>query len=81
MVGAPRFAGPTWLLDVSLPAVREALRGVREHTLPYWDALIWATAKLSQIPVVLSEDFADGREIEGIRFDDPFRDGFRLAPA
>ena len=73
-----RHARSWVVLDVSLPVVREALRGVREHTLPYWDALIWASAKLSQIPLVLSEDFADGRDVEGVRFANPFADGFQL---
>lgn len=69
----------TWgVLDVTLSTVREALRGTEHHGLPYWDALIWATAHLAQIPVVLSEDFADGREIDGVRFRNPFGPGFAL---
>lgn len=69
----------TWeVLDVTLPTAREALRGTERHGLPYWDALIWATARLGQVPVVLSEDFADGREIEGVGFRNPFGPGFVL---
>jgi predicted nucleic acid-binding protein len=37
-----------------------------------WDAQVWATAKLNQIPVVLSEDFASGSVIEGVLFENPF---------
>ena len=69
----------TWrVLDVTLPVVREALRGVRQHSFPYWDSLIWATARLAQIPLVLSEDFSDGSETEGVLFRNPFRKGFTL---
>jgi hypothetical protein len=30
---------------------------VRQHQLPYWDSRSWATAKLTGVPTVLSEDF------------------------
>lgn len=63
--------------------VLEAVAGVRRHRLSYWDALVWATAKMNEIPVVLSEDFENGRIIEGVRFLDPFRaefDEHALAP-
>lgn len=67
----------TWqVLDVTVATVREALRGVEAHDLPYWDALIWATARLAQIPVILSEDFADGREIDGVLCRNPLCPGF-----
>jgi len=45
---------------------------VLAHGFSYWDAQIWATARLNQIPIVLSEDFAHGRRIEGVRFLNPF---------
>ncbi len=70
----------TWLvIDVAARTVAEALRGAEQHGLPYWDALIWATAKLAGIPVVLSEDFQDGREIEGVTFQNPFAVGTAAA--
>jgi predicted nucleic acid-binding protein len=70
----------TWqVLDLSRAAVRTAARAVAEHGLPYWDALIWAAAKLAAIPVVLSEDFQDGREIEGVTFQNPFPAAASLA--
>jgi predicted nucleic acid-binding protein len=63
----------TWhVVDVTADTVREALRGAEQHGLPYWDALIWAAARLAGIPVVLSEDFQDGREIDGVAFQNPF---------
>jgi len=40
--------------------------------LPFWDALLWATAKAAGVSVVLSEDFQDGRELEGVQFRNPF---------
>lgn len=58
--------------------VREAVRVVREHQLPYFDAQIWACAKLHEIPLVFSEDFQDGRTLEGVRFVNPFAENFEL---
>ena len=58
--------------------VREAVRAVREHQMPYYDAQIWACAHLNQIPIVFSEDFRDGQLLEGIRFVNPFAETFEL---
>ena len=58
--------------------VLEAIQGAQRHQMAYWDALIWATAKLSQLPVVFSEDFSDGVLIGGVRFLNPFAEGFEL---
>src|SRR3989304_4683999 len=48
------------VLDLTPMIVVEAVRGVRDHQLAYWDAQIWASARLNQIPVIFSEDFSDG---------------------
>jgi len=61
--------------DLTGMIVLEAARGVREHQFSFWDAQIWATARLNQIPVVFSEDFNAGSVIEGVRFVDPFVEG------
>jgi predicted nucleic acid-binding protein len=58
--------------------VLEAGRGVRDHQLSYYDAQIWATARLNQVPLVFSENFQDGRVLEGVRFVNPFTPGFVL---
>ncbi|MDI6631067.1 MAG: PIN domain-containing protein [Bacillota bacterium] len=69
----------SWVvLDVTGFVVLEAVRGVREHRFSYWDAQIWATARLNQIPVVLSEDFASGSTVEGVTFLNPFTADFDL---
>jgi predicted nucleic acid-binding protein len=47
--------------------VLEAVRGVRDHRLAYYDAQIWAVAKLNQVPVILSEDFNSGGTLEPVR--------------
>ena len=64
------------VVDLTGMIVLEAARGVRDHQFSFWDAQIWATARLNQVPVVFSEDFTDGAVIEGIRFVNPFAESF-----
>jgi predicted nucleic acid-binding protein len=63
-------------LPITPLIVLEAARGVRDHRLNYWDAQVWATARLNQIPLVLSEDFKDGLVLDGVRFVNPFARAF-----
>jgi len=61
------------VLSLTGPAATAALAAVERYRLSFWDALIWATARDAGVPIVLSEDFQDGREIEGVRFTNPFK--------
>ena len=61
------------MVDLTSLVVLEAVRGVRDHRLSYWDSLIWATAKMNQIPSVLSEDFSHDSVLEGVHFTNPFK--------
>ena len=67
------------VLEVTGLVVLEAVRGVRDYQFNFWDAQIWATARLNQIPVVFSEDFNVGQVTEGVRFVNPFARDFRLS--
>lgn len=70
----------SWTVFTLTPQiVLEAIRGVRDHQLSYYDAQVWACARLNQIPVVFSEDFQDGQILEGVQFINPFADNFDLA--
>ena len=66
------------VFDLTALIVLEAGRGARDHGLAYYDAQIWATARLNQVTVVFSEDFSDGQVLEGVRFANPFAQGFRV---
>lgn len=59
------------VLPVTPMIVHEAIRGVVEHKFNYWDAQIWATARLNQIPIVLSEDFSHGHLWTGCALSTP----------
>ncbi len=59
------------VVELTGMVVLEAARGVRDYQFSFWDAQIWATARLNQIPLVYSEDFNVGAVIEGVRFTNP----------
>jgi predicted nucleic acid-binding protein len=65
--------------DLTGLIVLEAGRGVREHQLSYFDAQIWATARLNQVPAIFTEDFTHGRRLEGVQFLNPLLASFDLA--
>ena len=67
------------VVELSGLTVLEAARGVRDYQMSFWDALIWATARLNQISMVFSEDFPSGAMIEGVRFVNPFAADFVVA--
>ncbi|CAN5856841.1 PIN domain nuclease [soil metagenome] len=67
------------VLPLSEWVVLEALRGVKDHAFSYYDAQVWAAAKLHQLPVVLSEDFSSGATVEGVTFLNPFGKDFDLS--
>lgn len=66
------------ILEMTGQIVLEAARGVQAYQMSYWDAQIWASARLNQVPVILSEDFSTGAVLEGVRFLNPLADDFDL---
>lgn len=66
------------IIQISENIVFEATRCVLEHKLSYYDAQIWAAAKLTQIPVIFSEDFQDGQTLEGVLFVNPLSESFDI---
>ncbi|MSO92749.1 MAG: PIN domain-containing protein [Rhodospirillales bacterium] len=49
-----------------------AMDAVRHHMIPLWDAMLWATARQAGCHLLLTEDFQDGRTLEGVTFVNPF---------
>jgi predicted nucleic acid-binding protein len=74
-----RFAQSFHVIDINILIILEALQGVRTHQLPFWDAQIWAAAKLNQISTILSEDFSNGAFYDGICCINPFAVGFQIS--
>ena len=62
--------------DVAAPDVTDVLAAIdlhRLHGFSFWDALVFRAAKQSGCTVLLSEDFQDRREVDGVRIVNPFR--------
>ena len=66
------------VLDLTPAILMEAGRGVTERKLSYFDAQLWASARLNQMAAIFSEDFASGSTLDGVRFVNPFAGGFSL---
>jgi predicted nucleic acid-binding protein len=64
------------VFPVTSHVVFEAIRGMDVYQFSFWDAQIWAVARLNQVPVILSEDFNPGAAIEGVHFVNPFAPDF-----
>ncbi|MBW4632158.1 MAG: PIN domain-containing protein [Iphinoe sp. HA4291-MV1] len=67
------YMSACYVVDVTRLITLEAIRGVETHKFGFWDAQIWATARLNQISEVYSEDFKSGTIIEGVRFTNPLQ--------
>lgn len=76
LVRVTRLVRSCRVLDLTAAAVLEGCRGASQHSLSVWDALIWAVAKLNQVPYVLTEDMQHGLFLEGVRFQNPFAPEF-----
>ncbi len=63
-------------LDVATTAVSDILAAIDLHRLygfSFWDAMILRAAKQTGCRVLLSENFQDVREIDGLAIENPFR--------
>lgn len=61
-------------------SLRLAIGAVERHGLSFWDSMQWAVARQAGATLLLSEDLQDGRELEGVRFRNPFRGEDPFAP-
>jgi predicted nucleic acid-binding protein len=76
------IAGNAVLFDVvhALPwDLTDAIAIHQDHNIPFWDAMLWATARRAGCTLLLSEDFQDGRVLGGVTFRNPFTAGFKLS--
>lgn len=74
-----RFAQNCRVLPLTATAALEGMRGCEQYSMSFWDSLIWAVAKEGGIPYLLTEDFDDGSDVEGVGFVNPFKDSFDIA--
>lgn len=63
---------PLLAIESSPALYVEALRVAGKHRLPWYDSIIVASALEGHCDMLYSEDFQHGREIEGLRIQNPF---------
>lgn len=67
------------ILNLTPTIVLEGCRGSADHNIAFWDALIWAAAKLNEVPYILTEDGEHGQSVEGVTYLNPFNPDFELS--
>ena len=60
------------IVPADVDDIPEALFAHQEHGLPFWDAMLWATARRADCSLLLTEDLQDGRILGGVTFRNPF---------
>ena len=66
------------VLQVTTEVILAAARAVRDDNLNFWDAQLWAAAKIHGLETIFSEDFDSGSTSGRVRFINPFELGFHL---
>lgn len=69
------YAAGWEIVEPTVKTLLTALEAKEKYQLHFWDAMIFAAAKEAGVQIVYTEDFQHGREIEGIRFINPFKGG------
>lgn len=72
------YAEAFTVLPITPEVIAEALAVAGRTGRAFWDAQLVATAKLNGVATILSEDFEDGAVCEGVRFVNPFAEGFAI---
>jgi len=73
-----RHASIWTVLSTSTDAILLAASFAGHYRMNFWDAQLWAVAKLNAVHTILSEDFNSGSSLGGVHFLNPFAPGFRL---
>lgn len=66
------IADASLVLPLSGETILLALDGVGSYGFAFWDALIWATARLNGVETIYTEDTPSASLIEGVRYVNPF---------
>ena len=63
---------PLLRVSFSQALVFQAISLREKHSIPWYDALILAAAIESECKILYSEDFQNGRKVEGVKIVNPF---------
>jgi len=56
-------------------ALMTATKVVKDHSISFWDAMLWATVRQAGCTHILSEDMQHGRNLGGVEIINPFNEG------
>ncbi|MDH3700476.1 MAG: PIN domain-containing protein [Alphaproteobacteria bacterium] len=67
----------TWQIVFNVTAadvqsIDDAMAAVRDHSLSFWDAMQWATARQAGCTCLITEDMQHGQRIGGVELINPF---------
>ena len=60
--------------ETTVPLMQAALAARERFQISYWDAAVVEATRTLGCGTLLSEDLADGRDYDGVRVENPFRD-------
>ena len=60
--------------ETTVPLMQSAVAARERFQISYWDAAVVEAARTLGCGTLLSEDLADGRDYDGVRVENPFRD-------
>lgn len=60
------------VISSSTTTLSLALKMMEEHSLAFWDSMLWATAKENGCSLIISEDFQDSFMLGGVKIKNPF---------
>jgi predicted nucleic acid-binding protein len=66
------IAAASEVTQLTASTTLRALDAIPRHSFSIWDALIWAAALENGVSVIYTEDFQDGRDVEGVMYRNPF---------
>jgi predicted nucleic acid-binding protein len=77
-VDSVRMTIDAWRAVLPVQAANEedldaALVAVREHHLPFWDAMLWASAQRAGVQYLFTEDLQDGFVLQNVHVINPFK--------
>lgn len=66
------WAAVAHIVPVAATTTLLAMDATATHQISFWHALIWAAAKENGVSLIYTEDFQHDREVEGVRYLNPF---------
>lgn len=66
------------IFPVTAEVILEAARAAQSYRINFWDAQLWAIARVNGVECILTEDLQHGAVLGGVRILNPFRLSSRL---